>query len=82
MTAGAVALALAPVAEARTRAVEHADAAGSVDPGVEVTATTANLSEALTQGPDLQWSSTPSGLPVIAVNAGTRYQTIAGFGER
>jgi glucosylceramidase len=68
MAAVAVVLALAP------------SAAGQADPNVAVTVTTANLSEALTPAPELQWSSMPSGLPVLAVNPSIRYQTVNGFG--
>ena len=58
----------------------RAYAAGPVDPNIAITITTRNLSDALSTGPEIQWSALPSGLPVISVNPAVRYQRLKGFG--
>jgi Glycosyl hydrolase family 30 TIM-barrel domain len=58
--------------------VPRATSAGSP---VQVVQTTANLSERLTQTSNLQFGgSSPSGVPVITVNDGDRYQRVSGVG--
>jgi glucosylceramidase len=56
--------------------------AQAVDPfDVEVVQTSADLSQALTRLPDLEFgSASVAGLPAIAVNAGVRFQSVEGFG--
>ena len=71
------ALVCVPVAVSTT---DSAYAAAPIDPNIELTITTRNLSDALTTGPELQWSAMPSGLPVISVNPAVRYQQVKGFG--
>jgi O-glycosyl hydrolase len=57
-----------------------ARAAAATGSPVEVVITSAHLSEALTRMPDLTWSSSDPGGPVIRVDEGARFQTVKGFG--
>ncbi|HEY5317518.1 MAG TPA: hypothetical protein VIJ20_06025, partial [Solirubrobacteraceae bacterium] len=55
----------------------HAAPASS---SVEVVITSANLRDALTPMPDVAFSSTDPGGPIISVDEGAREQRIKGFG--
>ncbi|PZS10754.1 MAG: glucosylceramidase [Solirubrobacterales bacterium] len=69
-------------APAHARAVRaRADAAGLVGGQVEVVQTNASLSEALTPLPAIPFSTAPaSGIPIIHVDDGARYQHFGGVG--
>ena len=73
LTLLAAALLFSGPSAARPRAV-------AASPSVEVVVTSADLSQALTQMPDLTFSSTDPGGPIIHVNEHAPDQTIKGFG--